>query len=97
MYPDTSALSGVSGCSRKRKTGDIGPDCGETEEHMTLLRRLIKFVIQTRDRGIRVKPLTEDEGVAFDDSDFAGDKENRHENETNRHENTLRAGTDTRR
>jgi hypothetical protein len=50
---------------------------GATEEHMTLLRRLIKFVIQTRDRGIRVKPLTEDEVVAFVDSGFAGDKENR--------------------
>jgi hypothetical protein len=50
---------------------------GATDHHMTMLLRLIKFVIQTTDRGIRIKPQKKDEVVAFDDSDFAGDEENR--------------------
>jgi hypothetical protein len=42
-----------------------------TKNHKTMLLRLIKFVIQTKDRGIRIKPQTEDEVIAFVDSDFA--------------------------
>jgi hypothetical protein len=50
---------------------------GATEEHVKLLHRVIKFVLDTRDRGVIVRPNILDGVTAFVDSDFAGDKKNR--------------------
>jgi hypothetical protein len=50
---------------------------GATNDHLNLLHRVVKFVLSTRDRGILMKPVPEKGVVAYVDSDYAGDKENR--------------------
>jgi hypothetical protein len=49
---------------------------GATNGHLSLLHRVVKFVLSTRDRGILMKPVPERGVVAYVDSDYAGDKEN---------------------
>jgi hypothetical protein len=50
---------------------------GATPEHMSMLCQLIKFVLSTKDRGVRIKPYPENGIVAYVDSDYAGDMDNR--------------------
>jgi hypothetical protein len=50
---------------------------GATQDHMNTLRRVIKFVLSTKKRGVRMKPTPENGVVAYVDSDYAGDKGNR--------------------
>jgi hypothetical protein len=50
---------------------------GTTEEHLKLLYRVVNFVLNTRTRGIVMKPCREDGVIAYVDSDYAGDKDNR--------------------
>ncbi|KAG7348743.1 hypothetical protein IV203_011340 [Nitzschia inconspicua] len=50
---------------------------GATDEHVTILHRVIKFVIYTKDRGVLIKPDKNRGIIAYCDSDFAGDMGNR--------------------
>jgi hypothetical protein len=50
---------------------------GATHDHMKTLRRVIKSVLTTKKRGVRMKPTSENGVVAYVDSDYAGDKGNR--------------------
>ncbi|KAG7359132.1 hypothetical protein IV203_015721 [Nitzschia inconspicua] len=50
---------------------------GATNDHVKLLHQVIKFVLETKDRGILVKPNKHLGVTAYCDSDFAGDKGNR--------------------
>jgi hypothetical protein len=50
---------------------------GATQDQMNTLRRVIKFVLSTKKRGVRMKPTPENGIVAYVDSDYAGDKGNR--------------------
>jgi hypothetical protein len=49
---------------------------GATQDHMNTLRRVIKFVLCTKKRRVRMK-RTPENVVAYVDSDYAGDKGNR--------------------
>jgi hypothetical protein len=50
---------------------------GATEQHSQLMHRVVKFVLDTHERGIMVKTDTNSGVIAHVDSDFAGDKGNR--------------------
>jgi hypothetical protein len=50
---------------------------GATEVHMNMLHRLVRFVLETRDRGILVKPRADKGVYAYVDIDFAGNKDDR--------------------
>ncbi|KAG7348142.1 hypothetical protein IV203_016847 [Nitzschia inconspicua] len=50
---------------------------GATNDHVKLLHQVIKFVLETKDRGVLVKPNKHLGVTAYCDSDFAGDKGNR--------------------
>ncbi|KAG7336872.1 reverse transcriptase RNA-dependent DNA polymerase, partial [Nitzschia inconspicua] len=50
---------------------------GATDEHVTILHRVIKFVIDTKNRGVLIKPDKNRGVIAYCDSDFAGDMGNR--------------------
>jgi hypothetical protein len=50
---------------------------GATEIHLKELHRVIKYVLDTRKRGVHIKPNSDSGVIAFVDSDFAGDKGNR--------------------
>jgi hypothetical protein len=50
---------------------------GATVNHAKMLYRVIKYVLNTKNRGIRVKPNQENGCIAYVDSDYAGDRENR--------------------
>lgn len=52
---------------------------GATKEHERLMRRVIKFVLQTPNRGLVMEPIITDKLMieALSDSDYAGDKDNR--------------------
>jgi hypothetical protein len=50
---------------------------GARVDHMTSLFRVIKFALDTRDRGIMIKPNIGKGVEAYVDSDFAGDEINR--------------------
>jgi hypothetical protein len=50
---------------------------GATEHHLQLMYKAVKFVLDTHDRGIMVKPDINSGVMAYVDSDFAGDKGNR--------------------
>jgi hypothetical protein len=48
-----------------------------TEEHLSLMHRVVKFVLGTKTRGTLVKPNVDCGVMAYVDSDFAGDRGNR--------------------
>ncbi|KAG7348654.1 hypothetical protein IV203_017359 [Nitzschia inconspicua] len=50
---------------------------GATDEHVSIMHRVIKFVIDTKDRGVLIKPDKNRGVIAYCDSDFAGDMGNR--------------------
>jgi len=51
---------------------------GASPAHVKELKRLIEYVIQTKESKLRIKALTESwELTAYSDSDFAGDKDER--------------------
>jgi hypothetical protein len=50
---------------------------GATVNHVKMLHRVIKYVRDTKNRGIRVKPNQETGCIAYVDSDYAGERENR--------------------
>ena len=50
---------------------------GATEEHMKMLFRAIKFVLNSRNRGLLMKPNDDEKLVAYVDSDYAGDTDTR--------------------
>ncbi|KAG7337993.1 gag-polypeptide of LTR copia-type [Nitzschia inconspicua] len=50
---------------------------GATDEHVAILHRVIKFVIDTKNRGVLIKPDKNQGVIAYCDNDFAGDMGNR--------------------
>jgi hypothetical protein len=50
---------------------------GATQDHMKILHRVIKFVLNTKKRDVKMKPDSECGVAAYVDSEYAGDKGNR--------------------
>jgi hypothetical protein len=48
---------------------------GATAYHVKILHRVIKYVLNTKNRGIRVKPNKENGSISFVGSDYSGDRE----------------------